>query len=92
MPGITATSVDEKFMQKLLDTIEQEMSRPDLRIEELAADMNMSRASLNRKIKALTNQSPGIMLRLIGLEKPRSYLRPDLAMSRKWPTKSVISP
>ncbi len=71
----TATSVDEKFMQKLLDTIEQEMSRPDLSIKELAAEMNMSRASLNRKIKALTNQSPGIMLRLIRLRKAKKLLQ-----------------
>jgi DNA-binding response OmpR family regulator len=54
---ITASSMDEQFLQRLMDVFENHISDSDFNTESLAREVGMSRSNLYRKIQALTNQS-----------------------------------
>jgi len=54
---IAASSMDEQFLQRLLDVFENHISESDFNTESLAREIGMSRSNLFRKIQALTNQS-----------------------------------
>jgi signal transduction histidine kinase/ligand-binding sensor domain-containing protein/DNA-binding response OmpR family regulator len=76
---ITVTSIDAKFLQKLINVIEIEMHRPDFTVEEIARIMNVSKATLNRKINSITNLSPGALVRWMRLKKAQNLLKSGAA-------------
>lgn len=61
--GIQTTSVDDTFMQKFFDVIEQHIADPELNVELLCKEVGMSRANLYRKLKAITDLSPIELIR-----------------------------
>ncbi len=61
--------VDEEFINKVILTIEQNITDTNLNVEHLADILCMSRSSLLRKIKSLSNLSPVDFIRLIRLRK-----------------------
>ena len=61
--------VDEEFMNKVIRTIEENIIDTNLNVEHLAEILGMSRSSLLRKIKMLSNLSPVDFIRLIRLRK-----------------------
>jgi signal transduction histidine kinase/ligand-binding sensor domain-containing protein/DNA-binding response OmpR family regulator len=71
------TTADEQFMGKLLSSIEHELHRPEFNVDEIAETLNVSRATLNRKIKALTDLSPAALLKLLRLKKARQLLQQE---------------
>lgn len=54
----THNPLDEAFMQKVLDTINANLSNEAFSVEELSTHVNMSRSNLFRKLKAITGQTP----------------------------------
>jgi signal transduction histidine kinase/DNA-binding response OmpR family regulator len=67
--------IDSEFYQRFLSVVERELSNADLSIEELATKMGLSRVQFYRKIKALTNYSPGELLRNIRLRRADTMLK-----------------
>lgn len=61
--GVAASSVDERFMQRLYDVLEKNISNPELNLDDFSREVGMSRANLYRKIKAITNLSPNEFIR-----------------------------
>ena len=49
--------VDEKFLNKVIGLITDNLSDSDYDINRLASDVNMSRSTLSRKMKAVTGQT-----------------------------------
>lgn len=72
---ITVTSVDEKFLQKLFATIEENISDPELNVEFLGEEMSMSKAQFYRKVKAITDLSPVELIRNIRMKRAAQLLR-----------------
>jgi len=66
---IAVTSADEKFLNRVMDIIEKEMSNSEFEVGKLQDELLMSRTQLFRKIKALTNQSPGEFIRTVRLKR-----------------------
>lgn len=66
---IAVTSADEKFLDRVMQIIEKEMSNAEFEVSQLQDELLMSRTQLFRKIKALTNQSPGEFIRTIRLKR-----------------------
>jgi AraC-like DNA-binding protein len=62
-------------MIKLRDFIEQNMSDSELGVENIGAELGLSRVQLYRKVKALTGQSPVELLRTARLHKARRLLQ-----------------
>lgn len=71
---VTLTSTDAAFIQKALESIEQNMSNSDFSVEEFGKDVGMSRMQLYRKLKALTGLSANEFIRSIRLKRAAQLL------------------
>ncbi|MDR6783229.1 ligand-binding sensor domain-containing protein/signal transduction histidine kinase/AraC-like DNA-binding protein [Pedobacter africanus] len=72
--NVAITSPDEKFLEKAMAYIEQNISEPSLSVEELGKEVGMSRVTLYRKIKALTDQTAIEFIRSIRLKRAAQLL------------------
>lgn len=73
--GVSTTSADERFSQKLYEIIEKNISDQNLGIEMLCDQIGISRANLYRKIKAISELSPTELIRNKRLEVALRYLK-----------------
>jgi len=74
-PGeIVTTSADEKFLIKALKAVEDNMSNDEFGTDEFCIAVNMSRANVHRKLKALTGQSTTEFIRTIRLKRAAQLL------------------
>jgi YesN/AraC family two-component response regulator len=74
-PGeIVTTSADEKFLIKALKAVEENMSTDEFGTAEFCIAVNMSRANVHRKLKALTGQSTTEFIRTIRLKRAAQLL------------------
>lgn len=71
---ITITSLDEKFLIKVLSIIEVHMDDEHFSIEELSREAGFSNMHFYRKIKALSGQTPSQFLRTIRLKRAAEML------------------
>lgn len=71
---IEITSLDEQLVAKAVKYVEDNISRSDLSVEELAKNMGMSRVHLYKKITALTGKTPIEFIRLMRLKRATQYL------------------
>jgi signal transduction histidine kinase/DNA-binding response OmpR family regulator len=71
---IVTTSADESFLIKALNAVEQNMSAAEFGTDEFCAAVNMSRANVHRKLKALTDQSTTEFIRTIRLKRAAQLL------------------
>ncbi|MBG0858753.1 MAG: response regulator [Bacteroidales bacterium] len=62
-------SVDDRFMEKVIHIIEENVRDFDFSVALLHEKAGMSRMHLTRKLKILTGLTPGILIRNIRLEK-----------------------
>jgi len=60
---------DKTFLDKFRELIENDISNPDLNIEDLGKSIGLSRVQLYRKIKSMTDFSPNELLKIIRLKK-----------------------
>lgn len=60
---------DEAFMERVIDTIDKNLTDENFNVERLADLLCMSRSGLLRKIKTLFNLSPVDFIRLVRLKK-----------------------
>ncbi|MDR1403912.1 MAG: AraC family transcriptional regulator [Tannerellaceae bacterium] len=67
-------SLDEEFLRKAIEVVENELSNPEFSIPEFCRTIGMSRTSVYTKIKALTGQGPGEFIRIIRLKRARDLL------------------
>lgn len=68
------TSLDKAFIDKVLNFINKNIGNPDLSVELLASELNLSRSQFYRKVKALTNQTASEFLRNIRLQKAKQLI------------------
>lgn len=67
-------SLDEKFMRKILETVEKNISNTLFSVEMLADEMNVSRVGLYKKVFSLTGYSPSEFIRNIRLKRAARLL------------------
>jgi ABC-type sugar transport system substrate-binding protein/AraC-like DNA-binding protein len=70
----TLNDVDNRFLEKLHERIEKNLSNPQLYVEDLGQDMGLSRTQLYRKVKLMTGYSPSELLKIIRLKKAFTLL------------------
>ena len=68
-------ALDQAFLEKLRQVVEQEIENENLSVEDVARYMNMSRSQLHRKLSAITAQSAGEFLRNYRLDRAMELLR-----------------
>jgi YesN/AraC family two-component response regulator len=65
---------DERFLETMSEKILEKIEDTDLNVDTLAAMMNMSRVTLYRKIKAISDLSPIELINIIRLKKAAELL------------------
>lgn len=72
---IAHSKADEDFLNRLVDAIHSRLDEVNLDVDALALMMNMSRATLYRKVKSISELTPNDFIRLIRLKKAAELLR-----------------
>ena len=75
------TRQDLLFMERLQKMVAEIMGDDDFSIDQLAGQMNMSRSSFYRKIKALTGMTPVDYLKMRRLEQAATLLRQGIRIT-----------
>ena len=70
-------SVDQQFLKKVLDLIEEKMADELFAVPNIAEKVNMSEAQLNRKLNAIIGQPPGQLIRSMRLQRAADMLKQD---------------
>lgn len=65
---------DEKFLLAVNDHIQANIANPEFNVDQLARMMNMSRPTLYRKIRGLSNLSPNELINITRLKKAAELL------------------
>ena len=74
-PGaLTANSLDNEFLEKVLIIVEKNLNNEKLDTEKLAEEMFVSRRQLHRKLQAITGQGPGEFIRTVKLKRAAQLL------------------
>jgi DNA-binding response OmpR family regulator len=74
LKSIAHSRSDERFLETLNEMISEKIEDTELDVEKLARLMNMSRVTLYRKIKAISNLSPLELINIIRLKKAAELL------------------
>ncbi len=74
---IATTSTDERFLQRALQAVERNIAESEFTAESFCEEVNMSRAHVHRKLKALTDQSTTEFIRSIRLKRAAQFLAKD---------------
>jgi signal transduction histidine kinase/DNA-binding response OmpR family regulator len=69
--------MDEAFLTRVLSVVERHLSDPEFDVERLGREVGLSRSQLHRKIRALTNQPPTLLIRSIRLQRAAELLRQE---------------
>ncbi|MBX2924143.1 MAG: response regulator [Chitinophagaceae bacterium] len=75
MRSMAHSKADETFLEKLQNVILDNIDDADLDTEKLAKNLNMSRSTLFRKIKDLSNLTPNELINIIRLKKAAELLK-----------------
>lgn len=71
---IATTPVDAEFLQRATATLEQQMENESYKVADFAHDLQMSSASLNRKLRALLDQSTNQFMQSVRLQRAADLL------------------
>lgn len=72
---LTTNSVDRQFLENALQIVEANLADETFGIETLAHEIGMSRPNLNRKFRALVNQSTNQFIQSVRLQRAADLLR-----------------
>lgn len=71
---MAVTSVDRRFLESLITLLEDKSSYGDFGVSQMQEALGMSKSQLHRKLKALTNEAPGELLRNFRLKRAAQLL------------------
>jgi signal transduction histidine kinase/DNA-binding response OmpR family regulator len=71
---VAVTSVDEKFLLKVIEVVQSNMSDSNFSVERLSEMVGMSRKNLHRKLVALVDQTPNEFIRIFRLKTAMQLL------------------
>lgn len=72
---MAVTPMDEAFLNRVLSAIQHHLGDPDFDVERLGREVGLSRSQLHRKLRALTNQAPTLLIRSVRLYRAAELLR-----------------
>jgi signal transduction histidine kinase/ligand-binding sensor domain-containing protein/DNA-binding response OmpR family regulator len=75
LKSLSICEVDQGFLSKLDNVIDDNLKDPNLNVELLAEYMNMSRSTLYRKIKEISAMSPNVLINISRLKKAAFLLK-----------------
>ncbi len=76
--SIAHSKSDEMFMKKIMDYVYDHIEDTELDVDDIAKAMYMSRATLYRKLKGISELSPNDFIRLCRLKRAAELLKEDV--------------
>lgn len=73
--GIASNAVDDEFLKRMTQLIEDNFSNSALSVNFLAEQLDISRSGLFAKIKSLSDMTPNEMIQVVRLKKAAQLLR-----------------
>lgn len=73
--GIVVSSEEEAFLKRLLEVIEDCLGDSTFGVDQLADAVGLGRRQLTRRVRALTNEAPGTLIRRMRLERAAQLLK-----------------
>jgi signal transduction histidine kinase/ligand-binding sensor domain-containing protein/AraC-like DNA-binding protein len=73
--SITTTSLDEEFIKKALQYVEENIANPDYSNDDLSRDLGMSRSNMYPKLQSITGLTPNNFIRSIRLKRAAQLLK-----------------
>ncbi|GAB3499777.1 hypothetical protein GCM10027341_23780 [Spirosoma knui] len=67
-------SMEQVFLDRVRTAIDEHLDDEGYSVERLSDDIGLSRTQLHRKLKALTNEAPGDLIRLLRLQRAHELL------------------
>jgi len=74
LKSMATSKADEQFLERIQCILDKNISNPDLDVEHLANNMNMSRPTLYRKIKSMSSCTPNELIHVSRLKKAAELL------------------
>lgn len=72
---ITITPLDQQFIQKAVQVVEENFENPDFSVEMLAEQLNLSRGHLYKKLSKITGKNPIDFIRVIRMKRAQQLLQ-----------------
>lgn len=72
---LTLKSPNDKLMDRIMKVINDNLSNPDLKVEDITKEVGISRVHLHRKLKEMTNYSTRDFIRNLRLNQAARLLR-----------------
>ena len=72
---MTTNSIDQSFLENILDIVTSNLTNEQFTIDMLSQEIGMSRSNLNRKLRALVNQSTNQFIQSVRLQKASELLK-----------------
>lgn len=72
---ISITSLDKKLIDKAVKYVEDHISCPELSVEELSSELDISRVHFYKKMLSITGKTPTEFIRIIRLKRASQFLR-----------------
>ena len=72
--SLRPNDVESEFYSRFVELVEEKMSDPNLKVDDIAAEMGLGQSQFTRKIKALTNYTPVELIRDMRLQRARTML------------------
>lgn len=72
--GVESFSFEDRFMERLVMRIGENLSDPEFGVEELATQMNMAGRTLQRKLKAMADETPKGLIRSMRLNRAKKLI------------------
>ncbi|MBB4034264.1 ligand-binding sensor domain-containing protein/signal transduction histidine kinase/DNA-binding response OmpR family regulator [Dysgonomonas hofstadii] len=79
--SIAPTKADETFLKEVTEVIHKNISDTQFNVDALASALNMSRSSLHRKIKGISELTPNDFILLVKLKKAAEYIKEGYRVS-----------
>ena len=74
---VTITTIDQKLMTRIMQSIEKNMDNSEYSVEELSSDVGMHRMNLYRKLQSIAGMTPSEFIRTMRLKRAAQLLRDD---------------
>ena len=71
---VNVVSSDEKLFRKFNDKLKEQIGNPDLTVASISKDLGVSRIHLNRRLKPILKEPPGVYIRNYRLKQAASLL------------------
>jgi signal transduction histidine kinase/DNA-binding response OmpR family regulator len=72
-------SIEQEFIARVRNAVESHLDEEGYSADQLATDLGLSRTQLHRKLKALTGQAPGELIRIVRLQYAHDLLQRRVA-------------